>query len=160
MEMACGKRALDMLSFAYDQNKQVSQAFSAKIQQTGDAARRMNEALAAEKLRANTLKKQLFTCISKPYAGKTLAVHFEEALSPGDCRELCDVLAEFAEVAVTLSGSDESGYAICIVSREQDAKALGDSAVKALNGRGGGKKEAFQGRVSAARSQIERYFAG
>ena len=43
MEMACGKRALAMLNAAFDQNRQVSQAFSAKIWETGEAARRMKE---------------------------------------------------------------------------------------------------------------------
>ena len=44
MEMACGKRALNILNHAFDQNRQVSQAFSAKITETGAAARKMNPA--------------------------------------------------------------------------------------------------------------------
>ena len=159
IEMACGKRALAMLNAAYEQNKLVSQAFSAKLGETGSAAQRMNEALAAEKLRANTLEKQLFAQIAQGYTGKALALHFAKDLSPNGCRELCDAMADQAEIAVTLSGSDEAGYCLCILSRTQDAKALGDAAAKALNGRGGGKKEAFQGRISATRSQIESFFA-
>ena len=159
MEMACGKRALSMLSSAYEQNKQVSQAFSAKLGQTGDAARRMNDALAAEKFRASALEKQLFTQIAQGYTGKTLAVHFAKDLSPNSCRELCDAIAQVAKVAVTLSGSDETGYCLCVLSRTEDAKAIGDAAAKALNGRGGGKKEAFQGRISATQGEIENFFA-
>jgi alanyl-tRNA synthetase len=158
MEMACGKRALAMLNAAYEQNKQVSQAFSAKIGETGLAAQRMNEALAAEKFRANTLEKQLFTQIAQGYAGKTLALHFAKDLTPNSCRELCDAIADFAKIAVTVSGTDENGYCLCILSRTEDAKALGDAAAKALNGRGGGKKEAFQGRISATQGQIENFF--
>ena len=157
--MACGKRALDMLNTAYEQNKQVSQAFSAKIGETGLAARRMNEALAAEKFRVSALEKQLFSQIAQGYAGKPLAVHFAKDLTPNSCRELCDAIAEVAKVAVTLSGSDESGYCLCIFSRTEDAKAMGDAAAKALNGRGGGKKEAFQGRISATQGEIENFFA-
>ena len=159
IEIACGKRALDILNAAYEQNKQVSQAFSAKIQQTGEAARRMNEVLAAEKFRASALEKQLFTQIAQGYAGKDLALHFEKDLSPNSCRELCDAMAEVAKVAVTLSGSDETGYCLCVLSRTEDAKSLGDAAAKALNGRGGGKKEAFQGRISATQGEIENFFA-
>ena len=158
MEMVCGKRALTMLNAAYEQNKQVSQAFSAKIGETGLAAQRMNEALAAEKFRANTLEKQLFTQIAQGYAGKNLALHFAKDLTPNGCRELCDAIADFAKIAVTLSGTDESGYCLCVLSRTEDAKSLGDAAAKALNGRGGGKKEAFQGRISATRGQIENFF--
>ena len=54
MEMACGKRALAILNSAYDQNRQVSQAFSAKMQETGEAARKMNDLLAAQKYRISS----------------------------------------------------------------------------------------------------------
>ena len=47
----CGRRALEILGKVYEQNRLVSQAFSAKIMETGEAAKRMNEMLAAEKSR-------------------------------------------------------------------------------------------------------------
>ena len=158
IEMACGKRALDILSSAFDQNRQVSQAFSAKIEETGQAARRMNEALSAEKLQKSGLEKRLFHYIAQSYAGEALALHFEENLSPAANRELCDAIADHAQVAVTLSGNDKDGYSLCIISRTRDAKALGADAVKALRGRGGGKREAFQGSVSATKQEIQGYF--
>ena len=158
IEMVCGRRALDLLSDAYDQNKQVSQAFSAKIEETGQAARRMNETLAAEKFRATALTKRLFAYIAKSYAGKEIALHFEENLSSGENRELCDAIAEYAKVAIALSGSDKDGYSLCIISRTEDAKAIGTDAAKVLRGRGGGKREAFQGSVAATRQEIEAYF--
>lgn len=159
IEMVCGKRALKLLSDCYEQNKQVSQAFSAKIGETGLSARRMNEALAAEKFRSAGLEKRLFGYIAQGYAGKKLALHFEENLTPNANRELCDAIADYATVAVTLSGTDENGYSICIISRTEDAKAIGTEAAKALNGRGGGKKEAFQGNIKASRQEIVAYFS-
>ena len=158
IEMACGKRALTMLNVAYDQNRQVSQAFSAKVQETGQAARRMSDALAAEKFRAAGLEKRLFAQIAKGYAGKALALHFEDSLTPAANRSLCDAIAVYANVAVTLSGSDRDGYSLCLISRTENAKELGAAAVQALKGRGGGKPDAFQGTVSATRQQIEDYF--
>ena len=159
IEMVCGKRALKLLSDSYEQNKQVSQAFSAKIGETGLSARRMNEALAAEKFRSAGLEKRLFGHIAQGYAGKKLALHFEENLTPNANRELCDAIADYATVAITLSGTDENGYSICIISRTEDAKAIGTEAAKALNGRGGGKKEAFQGNIKASRQEIVAYFS-
>ena len=158
IEMACGKRALALLNTAFEQNREVSQAFSAKLQETGSAARRMNEMLAAEKLRAAGLERQLFACIAQSYAGKALAVHFESSLTPASNRELCDVIAKECAVAVTLSGTDASGYSLCIISRTEDAKAIGSAAIQALRGRGGGKREAFQGSISASRKEILQYF--
>lgn len=159
IEMVCGKRALQLLSNTYEQNKQVSQAFSAKLGETGQAARRMNDTLTAEKFRSAGLEKRLFAYIAQGYAGQKTAVHFEENLTPNGNRELCDAIAEFATVAITLSGTDENGYSICIISRTEDAKTIGTEAAKALNGRGGGKKEAFQGNIKASRREIESYFA-
>ena len=86
IEMVCGKRALQLLSDTYEQNKQVSQAFSAKIGETGQAARRMNETLAAEKFRSANLEKRLFAYIAQGYADKALALHFEESLAPAAYR--------------------------------------------------------------------------
>ena len=58
-----------------------------------------------------------------------------------------------------LSGDDETGYSLCIVSQTVHVKALGSQAVAALNGRGGGKDFAFQGTVKATRKEIEAFFA-
>ena len=158
IEMACGGRALKILSDAYTQNRLVSQAFSATIQQTGLAAQRMNEALSAEKMRAANLQKRLFTSLATTYAGAPYALHFEEELTSGENRLLCDTLAEKCPMAITLSGTDKTGYSLCIISRTEDAKALGLQAISALNGRGGGKREAFQGSVSATGQQITDFF--
>jgi len=158
IEMACGKRATTILGEVYDQNRLVSQAFSAKLLETGAAAERMNEALAGEKIRSAGLEKRLFDFIAKTYAGKALALHFEQDLTPNANRELCNAIAQVCKVAVTLSGNDESGYSLCIISREADAKALGAALVSALGGRGGGKREAFQGTTTANRNVIEKFF--
>ena len=159
IEMACGKRALEILSRVYEQNRQVSQAFSAKIMETGEAARRMNDMLAAEKLRANTLEKQVFHAVAKEYEGKGDVVRFAEDLSAGAVRELADAIAHTCGgTAAVFSGNDETGYSVCLVNKTQDAKELGTAMAKALNGRGGGKPGFFQGSVKAGREEIQRFF--
>ncbi len=158
IEMVCGKRALGLLSDIYEQNRLVSQTFSAKPLETGLAARRASEALVNEKYRAAYLEKQLFSYIAKEYAGKEMAVHISSDLSPAANRELCSCIAREAELAVTVSGTDETGYSFCVISNCKDAKAIGTAAVAALNGRGGGKREAFQGSVNASAKEIKKYF--
>ena len=56
IEMLCGKRAFDFLSRSHEQNRQVSGAFSAKILETGEAARKMNELLESQKRRIAELE--------------------------------------------------------------------------------------------------------
>jgi alanyl-tRNA synthetase len=94
MEMSCGSSALKLLNNAYEQNRQVSQAFSAKIEETGAAARRMNEVEAALKYRVTGLEKRIFSGIAASYAGKGDVVHFEEGLDNNAVRDLADAIAE------------------------------------------------------------------
>ena len=160
MEMSCGKSALKLLNNAYEQNRQVSQAFSAKIEETGAAARRMNEVEASLKYRIVGLEKRIFAGISASYGGTGDVVHFEENLDNTAVRDLADAIADkCCGTAAVFSGSDESGYAFCLVTREGDLRTLGKEMTKALKGRGGGKPNFQQGRVQAKRAEIEAYFA-
>ena len=160
MEMACGASALKLLNEAYEQNRQVSQAFSAKIEETGAAARRMNEVEAQLKYRIVGLEKQIFAGISASYAGKGNVVHFEENLDNTAVRDLADAIADTCGgTAAVFSGSDESGYAFCLVTRQGDLRQLGKEMTKVLGGRGGGKPAFQQGRVQAKKAEIAAFFA-
>ena len=160
MEMACGASALKLLNNAYEQNRQVSQAFSAKIEETGAAARRMNEVEAQLKYRIVGLEKRIFTGIAESYRGKGLVVHFEADLDNTAVRDLADAIAETCGgTAAVFSGSDEGGYAFCLVTRSGDLRQLGKDMTLALKGRGGGKPAFRQGRVSGSRAEIEAFFA-
>ena len=160
MEMACGSRALAALNHAFDQNRQVSQAFSAKITETGEAARKMNDALAAEKFRATSLQKQLFRHTAESYVTQTNVVHFEPGLEPALVRDLADMIADkITGTAAIFSGTDEDGYSFCLMTRIGDLRALGKAMTQTLGGRGGGKPIFQQGRVNGTESQIREFFA-
>ena len=160
IEMACGGRALRFLSRIYEQNRQVSQAFSAKILETGEAARKINEALAAEKFRAAGLEKQIFASIAEACRDQGNILRFEEDLSSAAVRELADEIAAVCGgVAAVFSGGDETGYSLCLVSRSDDLKALGQAMRQSLGAKGGGKPGFFQGSVQATRKDLESFFA-
>ena len=160
MEMACGQQALDLLNTAYSQNKLVSQAFSAQPGETGAAAQRMNELLAQQKYRITSLERRIFAAIAAGYAGKGNVVHFEEGLDGNGVRLLADTVAEVCcGTAAVFSGTDETGYAFCLVTRDGDLRPLGRALTTALHGRGGGKSICQQGRVSASKAEIEDFFA-
>lgn len=160
MELACGRRALDMLNLAFAQNTQVSQAFSAKWTETGAAAAKMNEALAAEKYRAIGLQRRLIAGIAQRYDNCGNVVHFEPGLDAGLLRELADAIAQrCGGIAAVFSGDDRTGYGFCILARTGDLRQLGKAMTQSLSGRGGGRADAQQGRVNASRAQIETFFA-
>lgn len=159
IEMVCGGRALTLLSRVYEQNRQVSQAFSAKLLETGAAAKRMNEQLAAEKFRAAGLEMRIFDSIAAAYAGQGSVAHFEPGLTPGAVRELADrIAARCSGTAAVISGEDVAGYSICFISKTENVTPTGQAAAKALKGRGGGKAGSFQGTLRTCQKDIEAYF--
>ena len=159
MEMACGVHAMDILNHAFDQNRQVSQAFSAKITGTGAAARRMNETLEGEKFKFHQLQKRLFAMTAESYVNCGNVLHFEEELDSVQIRELADAIAErCGGIAAVFSGTDGAGYGYAMVARQGDLRAFGREMTTALHGRGGGKPNFQQGRVQAPREEIENFW--
>jgi len=157
--MACGSHALSILNDAWQQNKLVSQAFSAKPGQTGEAAARVNQELEDRKYRITALERRLWTLTARSYAGSRNILHFEEPLSGTALRELTDALADSCSgIAAVFAGSDETGYSFCLASREQDLTALGRKMTQTLTGRGGGKPHFQQGSVKATKEAIEGFF--
>lgn len=160
MEMACGSAALKLLNEAYDQNKLVSQAFSAKLEETGAAAQKMNDTLAQLKYRITGLEMRVFSQIAKGYEGTGNVCHFEDGLDSTGIRVLADAIADHCGGTVAVfSGSDGEGYGFCLATREGDLRELCKTMTKTLNGRGGGKPQFQQGRLNAEKSRIEGFFS-
>ncbi len=158
IEMACGQNALKILSQVYEQNRQVSQTFSAKILETAEAARKMSEALTKEKYRVTELQRKLFAQLAQAYRGQETAVHYEPDLSPALVRELAEKIAGVCTgVAVAYSGA-EGRFDICMARPGGDVKPLGDRLKAELGARGGGKAGFFQGTVSCTREQLREFF--
>ncbi|MBQ6890339.1 MAG: alanyl-tRNA editing protein [Oscillospiraceae bacterium] len=139
MEMACGGRALALLNAAFEQNRQVSQAFSAKIWETGEAARRMNEALGKEKARANALEKEVFAGIAERYVNQEAAVYVACDLTAGQVRALAEAIAQKAALAAVYSQGS-----LCLLGDADKVKQLA-LKLKAMGARGGGKPGSWQG---------------
>ena len=160
LEMVCGNRAYRYIHRIFEQNRQVSQLLSAKMTETAPAAQKLMDSFSAEKFRASGLEKKVFDAIACSYQGKENVLHYTEDLTGGGVRELADRIAQHCTgYAAVLSGDDDKGDNLCIVSKTVNIKDLGTKAVAALNGRGGGKDFAFQGTVKATRSEIEAFFA-
>ena len=159
MEMACGAQAMAILNDAFDQNRLVSQAFSAKPGETGAAAQRMNDQLAQLKFRLTGLQRKAFAQTAAGYAVAGDVLHFEEGLDGTGVRELADAIAgQCGGRAAVFSGSDGEGYSFCLATREGDLRQFCKEMTAALNGRGGGKPNFQQGSVRADRAAIAAFF--
>ena len=160
MEMVCGAPAYRYLAAIWEQNRQVSQAFSAKMLETGEAAVKMNEALAAEKYRSAGMRMQLFDSIAKSYANQDNVLHFADSpLESAQIRDLADRIANGCREYAAVFAPKDGGFGYCMVSRHTDLSALGKAMTAALFGRGGGKATFQQGSVAATKAEIEAFFA-
>ena len=157
-EMLCGRKAYAYMCRVFEENRQVSQCFSAKMLQTGEAARQMAQQLAQEKFQRAGLEKRIFATIAEGYAGAGDVVHFEENIAPGAVRELADAIADRCGGVAAVFSETDTGCSLCIISKNQDVKELGTTLVKALDGRGGGKNGCFQGSVRASKNEVLTFF--
>jgi hypothetical protein len=159
IELTCGARALRLMQGIFEQNRQVSQLFSAKIMETGTAAAKINQQLSSEKLRANQLQTTLLRHTAKGYEMAGNVVHFEENLDGAQLRELTDAIAKVCGGrAAVLSGTGES-WNICMLHPGGDLSGVITGLKAAFPVRGGGKPGSFQGTVTASRQQLEAFFA-
>ena len=158
LEMVCGQRAYRYLAEIFEENRTVSQTFSAKMLETGAAAEKVSRQLAAEKFRAAALEKRVFAGIAKSYVNCEKVIHFEPDLTPAGVRELAEAISGVCGWAAVFSGSDEGGDSYCLAAPEQDLRILNRELTQALSGRGGGKPAFQQGNLRATESEIKAFF--
>ena len=158
LQMACGKRAYEYMTMICGQNRQVSRVFSAQPHETGAAAQRFAETLAAEKYRAAGLQNRLLELIAASMEGRGNVVCFEAGLDSTGVRTLAEKIAgRCSGYAAVFSGS-EGSYGFCLARPGGDLRQLCKEMNGALNGRGGGRPEFQQGTLRATRAQIEEFF--
>ena len=159
IEMLCGKRAFDFLSRSHEQNKLVSGAFSAKILETGEAAKKMNELLEAQKRRIAELETVLFRAIAEGCTGKGDTLLIRENLDSVGVRKLADLVADrCGGTAAVFSAAENGGFSYCLIRKGGDLRAFNKEMTSALDGRGGGKPECQMGTVRCTEESILQHF--
>lgn len=158
LEMVCGARAYRHIAAIFEENRKVSQAFSAPMHATGEAAQRMNDALAMEKSRGIGLQNRIAEMIAGRYANCGNVLHFEPGLDGNSLRHLADQIAGYCGGRAAVFSGEDGCYAYCLAQRDGDLREHNKALTVALNGRGGGKSQIQQGMVSATKAQIEAFF--
>lgn len=158
LEMVCGARAYRHIAAIFEENRKVSQAFSAPMHATGEAAQRMNDALAMEKSRGIGLQNRIAEMIAGRYANCGNVLHFEPGLDGNSLRHLADQIAGYCGGRAAVFSGEDGCYAYCLAQRDGDLREHNKALTVALNGRGGGKPQIQQGMVSATKAQIEGFF--
>ena len=159
IEMACGKLALSYLNRVLESSTQAGHVFSVPPEEVGTAAEAFSEQLAALKARIVELQRRNFAAIAREYENAGNVLRFEPGLDSTGLRELCDTIVQSCGGrAAVFSGEDGQGYGYCLAARQEDLRGLGKELTAKLDGRGGGKPNFQQGRVNAARAEIEAFF--
>ena len=156
IEMVCGQRAYNYVNQIFEQNRKISHLLSAKMPETAQAVDALQKAYQEEKFRSVGLKSKLFAAIAASYRNSSCPLHFEGPMSGSDLRELAEAIAKVCSRAIVCAGTDDSGYTVCVLGEAACDK--GKLAAQNLNGRGGGRGNAYQGLFRASRAQIEAYF--
>lgn len=158
IEMVCGRRALCFMQKVFNQNKAISQLFSAKMLETADAAQKIADQLAAEKQRAAALQSKLLLGIAAGYENSGNVVHFEDGLNGGHLRELAENISKVCGGYAAVLTGQEGNYSLCIASKNGDLAALTAALKQAFNARGGGKGGFFQGTLPGKKDEILSFF--
>ena len=158
LELACGGRAYRHMAHIFEENRQVSQLISVPMEQTAGGVRKLGDALAAEKLRANQLQSKVFAAIAQSYRGQKDVIHFEAGLDSAQVRQLADKLVTQVDGYCAVFSPGETGTAYCLATREGDLRQLNKDLTTALQGRGGGKPQFQQGSLQADEAQIRAFF--
>ncbi len=159
IELVCGGRALRYVNSMVAQNRHISNLLSTKAAETGRGVERLLEENHQLKARLTAMEDARFRALAEHYAGAGDVLLFEEGLTPDGLRRLCDaVLNVCGGRCACFSGDDAGGYAYAVGQRGGDLRAFSKDMNQALGGRGGGKPDFVQGRVSAGRERIEAYF--
>ena len=156
--LVCGERAYRHMAAIFEENRKVSQAFSAPMHATGEAAQRMNEALAAEKSRAIGLQNRILDMVAGCYVNHGDVLLFEPGLDGNGLRQLADKIAGVCGGRVAVFSGEEGNYGYCLAQRDGDLRELNKAVTAALNGRGGGKPQFQQGSVRATKAEILKFF--
>ena len=160
MEMVCGGRALAYFAALCEQNRQVSNVFSAKPLETGAAARKFQEDFDAMKFRLTGLENRLFELDAQSFRDAGDVVVFREDLSPDSLRRLADKIGSLCGGrCILLSGDDAGGYRYAICHQGGDLRSFTKEWNTALQGRGGGKPNFVQGSVQATEARIRAFLS-
>ena len=161
IQMLCGFRALaDALEKEHNVYD-ISAQLSAKPYEVAAAVEKLkNENLALKQEMTGMKMDILQEKITALPENEQNICFFDKHMDKSNMRYAFNLLVEKCSgLCGCFDGDDENGYRYVMGGRDVDVIAAGKAMNEALDGRGGGSKEMFQGSLKAAREQIEKYFA-
>ena len=158
LSLCCGMLALKDYRVKQENIAAISQALSAKRQETAEAVSRLLTEQQKNKERIAALSMELARLKAEdcPATEGNLCV-FDNVLDEVALRELVNLLMEkCGGIAAAFSGSDETGYRYIMGSRRVDLRRCAKEINRLIDGRGGGKPQMIQGSAAAGAEHIRQ----
>lgn len=156
LSLCCGMLALRDYRIKQDNITAISQALSARRQDTGAAVSRLLAEQQKSKERIAALSMELVRLRAEhcPITEGNLCV-FDNVLDEVALRELVNLLMEkCGGIAAAFSGSDEEGYRYIMGSHQVDLRSCARELNSLIDGRGGGRPRMIQGSANASAQRI------
>lgn len=158
VEMLCGKRAFADYSSLHQNNKEIMGILSSKRMETPVKVKQEQEALQALRAEYKNLAQRLSWAQLQPKTVGENVFGFTPNVSYDELRYCVNRLQETCQGVCALFSQNEQGESIYIVaSVAENIQALVKEMNGELQGRGGGKPNFAQGKVSASQAEIEAW---
>ena len=156
LSLCCGMLALKDDRVKQENIAAISQALSARRNETAEAVSRLlaEQQKAKERIAALSMELARLKAERCPTTEGNLCV-FDNVLDEVALRELVNLLMEkCGGIAAAFSGSDETGYRYIMGSRRVDLRRCAKEINRLIDGRGGGKPQMIQGSAAAGARRI------
>lgn len=158
VEMLCGKRAFADYSSLHQNNKEIMGMLSSKRMETPVKVKKEQDAMQALRAEYKTLAQTLSWAQLQPKTVGENVFGFTPNVSYDELRYCVNRLQETCQGVCALFSQNEQGESIYIVaSVAENIQALVKEMNGELQGRGGGKPNFAQGKVSASQAEIEAW---
>ena len=151
IEMVAGINAFYDYSALHTSNKQVMNLLSAKRDSISLSVEKLQETANNLKSENGKMSRKLALASLSPVTVNGCAYAISENMSYDDLRECANNLIENGtRKCILLSSSDENSYIYVVSSAENDVRSLVSELNSTFNGKGGGKDNYAQGKLSAS----------
>lgn len=158
LTMVCGINAFEDYSRLHDDSKEMMQIYSSPREKVLEFAKKEHETIGTQKAEINRLNGELSKAnLEIKEVGNTL-LGFTKGASFDDMRALVNENLEKAELVVFLSEGENGDFSYIISSATKDVRDTVKSLNEKFSGKGGGRPNYAQGKLSGEKDSIIDFF--
>ena len=160
LTLVCGERAVADAYLRTQELSRISEALSAKPEETYDAFCRVQNTVSEQKSEIIRLRRALleYQLAGVRETAGNLCLFLDDADNDTLRAALNACVPKSGGICGVFTGNDADGYRFVIGAQNLPLRARAKEITAALNGRGGGSDQMISGSVKATESEIRAYF--